>query len=103
MFFYYFFQSKRHKEYHLQAVHLKERVVCDRPACFFICDTQDQLNQHRLTKHPKKEEENPPQRFVCDLCGQVYKCVSTLKTHEKSVHDTVMLGRTKILLMLPKY
>ncbi len=48
-------------------------MVCDKTACFYICDTQEQLNEHRLIKHIKKEAETTPQRFVCDLCGQVWK------------------------------
>jgi hypothetical protein len=46
------FQSRQHKEFHYQVVHLKATLGCMVTNCYYTCDTEPELSIHKDLKHP---------------------------------------------------
>jgi len=92
------FKNVQHKDFHMQVVHLKEKIGCSYTRCYYTCATEQELDLHVNIKHTKTvvdvEKVLNMKTAVCDLCG--HKISSTnadqaLRSHKISVHDTVLL------------
>jgi len=92
------FKNVLHKDFHMQVVHLKEKIGCSYTRCYYTCDTEQQLDLHVGIKHTKTVVDVKKiiniKTAVCDLCGHKITSAnadSLLRSHKVRVHDTVLL------------
>ena len=87
-----YFSSKTAKDRHIQFFHEKMQIFpCE--TCTLTFKTKNGLNSHKKAKHGISNEV-----YICEICGQVYKNISSLLRHCKiSKHSFPVEKESKTL------
>ncbi len=87
-------QMKRDLQGHMDRVHLREKVPCDRSGCDVLLEGTEDYHEHLMVDHglrqdqvqkipfPRKREE-----VLCPTCGKGFGNIQSLKAHISTIHE----------------